>query len=127
MREDKLRHDKRNFGDEIPSGAYDETKTSDHTVTVPEPAELPIQTKTKDPFDMFAEDDDDDMFAEETNGSIGTNQPKGTAAPNVPQPQELDMSMMDNWDDPEGYYNVMLGELINGRYHIQQNLGRGMF
>jgi serine/threonine-protein kinase PRP4 len=35
--------------------------------------------------------------------------------------------MMDNWDDPEGYYNVMLGELINGRYHVQQNLGRGMF
>jgi serine/threonine-protein kinase PRP4 len=35
--------------------------------------------------------------------------------------------MMDNWDDPEGYYNTILGELIQGRYHVQQNLGRGMF
>lgn len=126
MREDKMRHDKRHFGDEVSSGAYDETKTSHHEVIVPEPAEQqPAQTKANDQFDMFAEDDDD-MFAEETNGPTGSSRTNGATAP-VPQPQELDMSMMDNWDDPEGYYNVMLGELINGRYHVQQNLGRGMF
>lgn len=35
--------------------------------------------------------------------------------------------MLDNWDDPEGYYKVILGELLSGRYHVQANLGRGMF
>jgi len=35
--------------------------------------------------------------------------------------------MLDNWDDTEGYYKVILGELLDGRYHVQTNLGRGMF
>lgn len=128
MREDRMRHDKRHFGDEVSAGAYDETKTSHHDRIIPEPPaeEKPIQTKADDQFDMFAEGDDD-MFAEETSGPAGGAQQNGATAPNAPQPQELDMSMMDNWDDPEGYYNVMLGELINGRYHVQQNLGKGMF
>lgn len=72
---------------------------------------------------MFAEDDDDDMFAEAG--------PRRTTAvevkPATTQPQALDMSMMDNWDDPDGYYLTIPGELIEGRYHIQQNLGKGMF
>ena len=35
--------------------------------------------------------------------------------------------MLDNWDDIEGYYKIILGELLNGRYHVQANLGKGMF
>jgi serine/threonine-protein kinase PRP4 len=35
--------------------------------------------------------------------------------------------MLDNWDDIEGYYKVILGELLNARYHVQANLGKGMF
>lgn len=35
---------------------------------------------------------------------------------------------MDNFDDADGYYRVILGELLdNGRYHVQANLGKGMF
>ncbi|KZZ95693.1 Protein kinase-like domain protein [Ascosphaera apis ARSEF 7405] len=104
MNEDKLRHDKRHFGSELPSQAYDETKTPKHDVT----------------FDMFAEDEDDDMFADTPPQTAQTAAKPSTG-------QELDVSMMDNWDDPQGYYNVMLGELINGRYHVTQNLGKGMF
>lgn len=125
MREDRERHDRRHFGDEVSSGAYDETKTAKQDVLMPDTTEQkPEPVKAKDPYDMFAEDDDD-MFAEEPQEAAKTTH--AMARPAAPQPQELDMSMMDNWDDPEGYYNVMLGELINGRYHVQQNLGKGMF
>lgn len=128
MREDKMKHDKRHFADEVSAGAYDETVPAKHELLVPEPtAEQPGHMKVKDPFDMFAEDDDD-MFAEEPPASSKANDGDREAGkPSMTMPQELDMSMMDNWDDPEGYYNVMLGELVNGRYHVQQNLGKGMF
>ncbi|KAI1938177.1 U4/U6 small nuclear ribonucleoprotein prp4 [Ophidiomyces ophidiicola] len=129
MRQEKMKHDKRHFGEDMSASAYDETKVTRQEVLIPEPTvDQPNQMRAKDPFDMFAEDDDDDMFAEESSAT--TNQGDHAVTnikPSIAQPQELDMSMMDNWDDPEGYYNVMLGELINGRYHVQQNLGRGMF
>ncbi|KAI5287758.1 U4/U6 small nuclear ribonucleoprotein prp4 [Ascosphaera aggregata] len=118
MKEDKFKHDRRHFGSELPAQAYDETKTQKQEVVISQPsAQQPKITKT---FDMFAEDDDDDMFADT---------PPRTAQPDTKPSggQELDVSMMDNWDDPQGYYNVMLGELFSGRYHVTQNLGRGMF
>ncbi|KAF7590562.1 U4/U6 small nuclear ribonucleoprotein prp4 [Aspergillus hancockii] len=110
---------------DVSAASYDETKTTKQVVLLPDAAPVqPEEPKTKDPYDMFAEDGDD-MFAEEAQD---TAQPAhASAMPALPQPQELDISMMDNWDDPEGYYNVRLGELINGRYHVQQNLGKGMF
>lgn len=110
---------------DVSSAAYDETQTTRQDILLPDtPAQQPPPApKEKDPYDMFADDDDDDMFAEDTKDE----QPAHASATAVPQPQELDISMMDNWDDPEGYYNVRLGELINGRYHVQQNLGKGMF
>lgn len=120
MREDKKRHDKRHFGDDLSAASYDETKTGQLTTAAQE-AEKPNPVNVKDDFDMFAEGDDD-IFAEEPPSSMRPNGPTG-----IPKAQELDMSMLDNWDDPEGYYNVMLGELINGRYHVQQILGKGMF
>lgn len=34
----------------------------------------------------------------------------------------------DNWDDPDGYYRVILGEKLHqGRYQVFSILGRGMF
>ncbi|PGH10435.1 CMGC/DYRK/PRP4 protein kinase [Blastomyces parvus] len=123
MREDKMRHDKRHFGEDVTSGAYDETKAAKQDVLVPNPTtENPNQVKPKNllDIDMFAPDDD--MFAEAPSTSKA---PEVASKPSIPQ--ELDMSMMDNWDDPEGYYIVMLGELVDGRYHVQQNLGKGMF
>ncbi|KAF3491540.1 serine/threonine-protein kinase prp4 [Arthroderma uncinatum] len=126
MREDKKRHDKRHFGDDLSAASYDETKTGQPAAAlVPQAEEKPTSTKARDAFDMFAEDDDD-MFAEEPPLSMRLDGPAGLQ-PSSAKPQELDMSLLDNWDDPEGYYNVMLGELINGRYHVQQILGKGMF
>lgn len=113
--------------EDLSSAAYDETQTMKQDLLIPDaPVEQPAPPpppKAKDPYDMFAEDDDD-MFAEDTHDE----QPAHASAMSaVPLPKELDISMMDNWDDHEGYYKVRLGELINGRYHVQQNLGKGMF
>ncbi|KAF7895044.1 hypothetical protein EAF00_006858 [Botryotinia globosa] len=130
MREDRQRDGQRHF-DEVSSGAYNETKpTSEQDVLLPAeiaPAEVKAP-RSKDEFDMFA--DDDDMFAED---SVADDKPQaitnGDVAKAVPIPQakELDVGMLDNWDDLEGYYKIILGELLNGRYHVQANLGKGMF
>lgn len=35
---------------------------------------------------------------------------------------------MDDADDAEGYYRVILGEVLDaGRYHVHANLGKGVF
>ncbi|KAI9792113.1 MAG: U4/U6 small nuclear ribonucleoprotein prp4 [Piccolia ochrophora] len=132
MREDKLRDDQRHHLDEVSSGAYDETKANAQAVLLPPQAEAqaePKAKKKKDEFDMFAdEDEEDDMFAEQpgkSNTHVGGDQ-MSKAVP-VPQSKQLDMSMLDDWDDHEGYYRVILGELLDGRYHVQTNLGKGMF
>ncbi|KAI9815343.1 MAG: U4/U6 small nuclear ribonucleoprotein prp4 [Pycnora praestabilis] len=131
MQEDKLRNEQRQHDDELSAGAYDETKNVDQDVLIPEPTAKTQKPKApKDEFDMFADDadEDDDMFAAESRRSNHSSTEDGTAkAVPIPQAKELDMSMLDNWDDPEGYYKVILGELLDGRYHVQTNLGKGMF
>ncbi|WFD32850.1 non-specific serine/threonine protein kinase [Malassezia sp. CBS 17886] len=38
------------------------------------------------------------------------------------------VGLHDNWDDPDGYYRVMLGEKLDGgRYQVFAVLGRGIF
>lgn len=75
-------------------------------------------------FDMFADDDDDDMFAPEPETH---KKDDGTQAVRIPEAKQLDRSLLDDWDDPEGYYRIILGELLDGRYHVQTNLGKGVF
>ena len=112
MEEERARHDKRLFKEDEKSLEQAERRINEELKKAPTPAEKPLGE-----FDMFADEDDDDMFAE---------------APMKPKvetktAQALDVKLMDNWDDPEGYYITMLGELIEDRYHVTQNLGRGMF
>ena len=126
MQEDRLRQDQHRTENEVSSGAYEETKLPKQDVLIPEP---PVATKdaNKDSnasFDMFA--DEDDMFAEEHPAKTNASGDVARAAA-VPRAQALDMSMLDDWDDSEGYYKVLLGELLDGRYHVQSNLGKGMF
>ncbi|KAI9146433.1 kinase-like domain-containing protein [Paraphysoderma sedebokerense] len=42
-------------------------------------------------------------------------------------PQVIRNTNADNWDDPDGYYRVILGELIDNRYHVFATLGKGVF
>ncbi|KAI9798452.1 MAG: hypothetical protein M1825_005359 [Sarcosagium campestre] len=130
MREDRIRDDQRHREDEVNSGAYDETKASDQAVLLPLATEQTARKpKTKpDDFDMFADEDEEDMFADETVGTHSKRKDeRESQVVSVPQPKQLDMSMLDNWDDHEGYYRIILGELLEGRYHVQANLGKGMF
>lgn len=123
MKAEREKHGQQTGSNEVSAASYDETQTTKQDVLLPD-APPPPEPKTKGPYDMFAEDDDD-MFAEDNQEAAQHTHASATSA--VPQPRELDVSMMDNWDDPEGYYNLRIGELINGRYHVQQNLGKGMF
>lgn len=131
-REDNQR-DHNRIDKEVSSGAYDEIKqSSEQDVLIPAVISINAEPKKpKDEFDMFADEDDDDMFAEESivapNGNIQHRSDDAAIAVPIPQAKELDIGMLDNWDDSEGYYKIILGELLNGRYHVQANLGKGMF
>lgn len=123
-----MRHDQRHLGDDMSSGAYDETKNNQQDVLLPDTLlQKPMTKKSTDEFDMFS-DGNEDMFAEAST-STPTHDANREVAKVVPvqQAKALDMSMLDDWDDEEGYYKVILGELLDGRYHVQSNLGKGMF
>ena len=126
MQEDKVRQDQHQRKDEVSSAAYDETATIDQDILLPESVNEPNRKNVEDGFDMFADTDDFDMFAE---GAAVLQKPEKEAskAVAVPQPKAADTEMLDDWDDPEGYYKVILGELLDRRYQVQSNLGKGMF
>lgn len=127
MQEDKMRHDEHQRKDEIPSGAYNETATQDQDVLIPDAnIQMSVERMADSGIDMFAEDDELDMFAE-TPAASRKSEKEGAKALPMSQAKALDMSMLDDWDDAEGYYKVILGELLDGRYHVQSNLGKGMF
>ncbi|OLL23014.1 Serine/threonine-protein kinase prp4, partial [Neolecta irregularis DAH-3] len=86
---------------ELPSFACDKTTPADNSL------------------DMFA---DDDMFADPP-----LSHPLPTLKPSIPLARQLDERLLDNWDDAEGYYRVIMGELVDGRYVVNANLGKGMF
>ena len=127
MQEDQMRHDEYHRKDEISSGAYNEANIPNQDRLMPSAdVQEPFEKKTEDGLDMFAEDDELDMFAEIPTALRKLGK-EGAKSVHISQAKALDMSMLDDWDDPEGYYKVILGELLDGRYHVQSNLGKGMF
>lgn len=132
MQEDKIRQNQHLQKEDIPSSAYDEAADAKQDVLLPDgflhnpkPKQEVIKSP-KDEFDMFAEEDD--MFVEAPVAARTDSFAKESAmAVPVPQSNALDMGMLDDWDDTDGYYKVILGELLENRYHIQSNLGKGMF
>ncbi|KAI9704332.1 MAG: U4/U6 small nuclear ribonucleoprotein prp4 [Candelina mexicana] len=128
MQEDRFREENRHQGDEMPSGVYDETKPTTQTILLPRSTvpEKPAK-KPKDELDMFADEEEEDMFAEGPALPKVNGEDDRAKAVAIPQAKPLDMSLLDDWDDPDGYYRVILGELLDSRYHVQTNLGKGMF
>lgn len=61
--------------------------------------------------------DSDDMFADSPVHKAVT---KSTG-------KKLDSSLLDNWDDVEGYYRIIPGEILDGKYLVSTTLGKGMF
>lgn len=99
---------------ELPSDVYNETDPRNLSILPAQKTE-PVKKQKKE-FDMFASDDEDEE-AEDVEEQ--QNAKKGTV---------LDEKLLDNWDDPNGYYKIIGNELINnGRYRIIKPLGRGVF
>lgn len=134
MQEDKIRQTQQTRKDEVnPADTYS-AKDGDRTVLLPKDGVNLVEPlfeapkKLKDEFDMFADEDDVDMFAEGAPASKTIqNAKQPTKSVPVPSAKALDMTLLDDWDDPDGYYKVTLGELLDNRYHVQSNLGKGMF
>ena len=129
MQEDQLRYDQRHRGDELLPVHYDKTSPTWQDNLIPNTiVTLPVDNRSQDEYDMFAEGDELDFF-EKPALDFNQNELQQETSQAVPviQAKALDMSMLDDWDDHDGYYKVILGELLDGRYHVQSNLGKGMF
>ena len=132
MKEDRRHDEERHHQQEVGSSAYDEIKQTtekDIPFLVVAAKMEEVKADDDDEDDMFAEDDGDDMFAEEKPEKAKPATKADDSAPvaAIGEGKVLNVGMLDNWDDPEGYYKVILGELLNNRYHVQANLGKGMF
>ncbi|KAJ8114186.1 hypothetical protein OPT61_g3876 [Boeremia exigua] len=115
MLDDRNRALKKTANSDLPSNAYNET---DPKVLSTLPAEKVASVKKqKKDFDMFDFSDDEDEVEDVAREQEGPA--KGTV---------LDEKMLENWDDPEGYYKIINNELVNGgRHRMIKTLGRGVF
>lgn len=69
-------------------------------------------------LDEEQEEPADDMFADDFDTKKGI-QPIVRSGDNP--------ALVDNWDDQEGYYNIIVGEVLHSRYHLTCTLGKGVF
>lgn len=114
MLDDRDRAAKKNTSKELSANAYQETDPKVLS-TLPAQKIAPVKKQKKE-LDMFASDDEEDDDEEVVDDNTGA---EGTV---------LHENMLDNWDDPEGYYKIISNELIKrGRYRVIRTLGRGVF
>ncbi|KAJ4994126.1 serine/threonine-protein kinase prp4 [Stagonosporopsis vannaccii] len=115
MLDDRNRALKKNANSDLPSNAYSETDPRVLS-TLPVEKVAPVKKQKKD-FDMFD-------FSEDEDEVEGVElQQEGPAKGTI-----LDEKLLENWDDPEGYYKIINNELVNGgRYRLIKTLGRGVF
>ncbi|CAG8539108.1 24574_t:CDS:10 [Dentiscutata erythropus] len=79
--------------------------------------------KASDEFDMFA---DDDIIIPSPESKKSTKSiPDVKNVPVVMHDHAV--GLVDNYDDAEGYYRVLLGEMLDSRYHVYSHLGKGVF
>lgn len=78
-------------------------------------------------------EEEDDMFADPVhnngrNSAYSNRDNAGvTNVTHAVGAQKLDETMLDSWADTEGYYRIMIGELLDSRYAVQSILGKGVF
>ncbi|CAB3234991.1 unnamed protein product [Arctia plantaginis] len=63
-----------------------------------------------------------DMFSEKDEFDSNVTEDKVTQGDSA-----HNLSLIDNWDDPDGYYNIRVGDVINNKYTIKGTLGQGVF
>ncbi|XP_075981558.1 serine/threonine-protein kinase PRP4 homolog [Anticarsia gemmatalis] len=71
------------------------------------------QQSSKEVTDMFSEKDEFVSKVEADSVTQGSN--------------DANLNLTDNWDDPEGYYNIRVGDIIHKKYTIKGILGQGVF
>ena len=114
MLDDRDRAARKNHNSELSSGAYRETDPN-LLSTLPAEKARPVRKQTKE-LDMFASDEEDEEAEVVLEHDV---EARGTV---------LDEKLLDNWDDPDGYYKLISNELVNnGRYRMVRHLGRGVF
>lgn len=115
MLDDRNRALKKTGKPDLPSEAYSETDPK-LLSTLPAEKVASVKKQKKD-FDMFDFSDDEDDVEDAARQQDGPA--KGTV---------LDEKLLENWDDPEGYYKIINNELVNGgRHRLIKTLGRGVF
>ncbi|KAF4553776.1 Protein kinase domain-containing protein 39 [Elsinoe fawcettii] len=91
-------------------------------IGVDKPVQVDTQDADEDGFDMFADD-----VQIESPETAAKPEDDGIQAVGGLKGKQLDQSMLDDWDDSEGYYRIILGELLDKRYSVMSNLGKGVF
>lgn len=92
------------------------------------PVLVPVPVKIIEPTleiipAIDAEESEDDMFADEPKQIETAEERILNAAPLVRD--SMNPALTGNWDDPDGYYRIVLGEKLNDQYHVYSNLGKG--
>ncbi|KAF8936747.1 U4/U6 small nuclear ribonucleoprotein prp4 [Dissophora ornata] len=92
---------------------------------------LPAEAKkvsAKDPaeIDMFA-DLEDDMFELGDTPDVAVSSKAAAKPALIESAADYNPTLVDNWDDAEGYYRFGHGELLDGRYLETNVLGKGVF
>ncbi|KAM0936997.1 putative protein kinase CMGC-DYRK-PRP4 family [Dioscorea sansibarensis] len=66
----------------------------------------------------------EDMFCDDIFGESPTGVRKSGKVDGI----QIERSgLLDNWDDPEGYYSYRFGEVLDGRYEVIASHGKGVF
>jgi serine/threonine-protein kinase PRP4 len=121
MLDDRFRAEQRAQQSDMSANAYDETNPK-LLSTLPAEKVKPAKKKRKE-IDMFALSDE-----EEENEGAGGDDVEEEVQDGPTKGTVLDAKLLDNWDDPDGYYKIISNELVNaGRYRMVKGLGRGVF
>ena len=103
---------------EVPAITPSEQSTESHQMAQPEQSEAELD-------DMF--DLENPSFLESKQSTVTKDPVTSVEEASVYHMNSSAIGLHDNWDDPDGYYRVMLGEKLQSRYQIFSILGRGIF
>jgi serine/threonine-protein kinase PRP4 len=68
-----------------------------------------------------------DIFAENDEAAMGLNDHRPNSLKSGSNGAYENPALRENWDDPEGYYRVRIGEVLDERYTVFGFTGQGVF
>ncbi|CAO3574964.1 unnamed protein product [Mortierella alpina] len=94
--------------------------------SLPTDAKNPSKTAPKE-LDMFADLEDDMFNLGDEDALAAPKKVVPAVAAAAESSGDYNPTLVDNWDDAEGYYRFGHGELLDGRYVVTSVLGKGVF